>query len=479
MAYSKVTLNGTTIMDVTQNTVNASNLLSGETAIRKDGVSIIGEATGGILITKVITENGTYSAEDDDVDGYSEVTVDVPSDNREDLCEPLDVDFIDYDGRLLYSYTAQDFLALESLPPNPTNKGLIAQGWNWTLEDAKEFVGNYGCLVIGQSYTTDDGRTRIYIHVTPQIIESQRQFQIVATATVKNGLKIYWGDGTESTWTGGANANVAGATHTYSAAGDYKIEIEIISGSISFLGRTGAASSIIGGNYGAQGCVNRIEIGDNVTGFAQNTFKNMYNLSAVTVPITITTINDYDESMFSVNMMSGFVFPLGFTTNRYRAMFPQYSQLKYISIPKSMRNFSIEIYPGRLRKLTIYSLEPYSGTAMTRLYSAVSLTHFVVMGTYTTISDDSVRNTMVKKLYIPSTVTAISGITTFAYNPDLIEVHLRPINPPTLANSGAFRDRNANCIFYVPYSEDHSILEAYKTATNWSSFADYFQEEPQ
>ncbi len=31
------------------------------------------------LITKSITENGTYSAEDDDADGYSEVTVNVPS----------------------------------------------------------------------------------------------------------------------------------------------------------------------------------------------------------------------------------------------------------------------------------------------------------------------------------------------------------------------------------------------------------------
>lgn len=31
----------------------------------------------GTLITKTITENGTYSAEDDDADGYSEVTVNV------------------------------------------------------------------------------------------------------------------------------------------------------------------------------------------------------------------------------------------------------------------------------------------------------------------------------------------------------------------------------------------------------------------
>ena len=32
---------------------------------------------GSVLVTKTITQNGTYSAEDDNADGYSEVTVNV------------------------------------------------------------------------------------------------------------------------------------------------------------------------------------------------------------------------------------------------------------------------------------------------------------------------------------------------------------------------------------------------------------------
>lgn len=40
----------------------------------------VGAAPQPTLIIKQITENGTYSAEDDNADGYSEVTVDVPSD---------------------------------------------------------------------------------------------------------------------------------------------------------------------------------------------------------------------------------------------------------------------------------------------------------------------------------------------------------------------------------------------------------------
>ena len=51
--------------------------------------------------------------------------------------EEKDVDFIDYDGTLLYSYTADEFLAMDALPPNPSHDGLVAQGWNWTLAEIK------------------------------------------------------------------------------------------------------------------------------------------------------------------------------------------------------------------------------------------------------------------------------------------------------------------------------------------------------
>lgn len=50
MAYSKVILNGTTLMDVTQKTVEEDKMLSGYTALKNDGTSITGTyepPTGG------------------------------------------------------------------------------------------------------------------------------------------------------------------------------------------------------------------------------------------------------------------------------------------------------------------------------------------------------------------------------------------------------------------------------------------------
>lgn len=59
------------------------NLNGGSKKIILNGTTYFASGGGGgytpTLITKTITENGTYSAEDDSADGYSEVTVDVPT----------------------------------------------------------------------------------------------------------------------------------------------------------------------------------------------------------------------------------------------------------------------------------------------------------------------------------------------------------------------------------------------------------------
>lgn len=40
------------------------------------------------------------------------------------------VNFIDYDGTIVQSYSAADFANLSAMPENPYHAGLTAQGWN-------------------------------------------------------------------------------------------------------------------------------------------------------------------------------------------------------------------------------------------------------------------------------------------------------------------------------------------------------------
>lgn len=73
---------------------------------------------------------------------------------------------------------------------------------------------------------------------------------------------------------------------------------------------------------------------------------------------------------------------------------------------------------------------------------------------------------------IPKSVTEIVS---FAFDSceGVKEYHLKSTIPPSLSNSNAFNDISSDCIIFVPKGS----LEAYQTATNWSTYADKMQEE--
>lgn len=69
------------------------------------------------------------------------------------------------------------------------------------------------------------------------------------------------------------------------------------------------------------------------------------------------------------------------------------------------------------------------------------------------------------KLIIPSGVSNI-GISAFRYCLSMREITILATTPPTLASANAFENSN-DCPIYVPAES----VNAYKAATNWSSYA--------
>lgn len=58
--------------------------------------------------------------------------------NRDVVVERNDVNFFDYDGTLLYSYTWEEAKNLTELPEAPSHEDMNFVEWNYTLEDIKE-----------------------------------------------------------------------------------------------------------------------------------------------------------------------------------------------------------------------------------------------------------------------------------------------------------------------------------------------------
>ena len=224
-----------------------------------------------------------------------------------------DVNFYDYDGTLLHAFTLDEAQNMSALPDGPTHDGLVFQGWNWSLDSVKSLTRK---MNIGAMYTTDDGKTRIYIH-----LEDGRTSPMLGVCP--NGtVTVDWGDGTEpDTLTGTSTTAVKWTNnHQYAEPGDYVIRLTV-DGEMSFMGSSisnGAAcilrhsSGSDGRNRTYQNAVQKIEIGDSVTSIGTYAFYGCYSLSSITIPDGVTSIGSYAFNY--CNSLSSVIIPDGVTS---------------------------------------------------------------------------------------------------------------------------------------------------------------------
>lgn len=234
----------------------------------------------------------------------------------------------------------------------------------------------------GDTPIPDDGKTRIFIHITDGTPDNRLTFYLGFTASRSNNTTVDWGDGTVEVL---GEVNAYSYPHKYPSGGDYIITMTVNTGTIWFGGSDSARIYGSSNNSNAYNWyrVNKLIVGNNVTKFESSACQTCHALYSVTLSNSVTTLG-------------------------YQAF-------------------------GSCQSLT--------------------------------------------SITIPSSVTKIES-SAFAYARGMSEIHLKRYVPPTLANSDAFNSIPSDCVIYVPYSEDHSILDAYKTATNWSTYASKMQEEP-
>lgn len=352
---------------------------------------------------------------------------------------PNDVNFIDYDGTIVASYSAADFANLSALPSNPSHQGLTAQGWNWTLADAKAQVLISGGLDIGQMYITDDGKTRLYITLFDNVKLSPTLYW---NQSVSNGVTIDWGDGSASeTVSGTGNLNV---THTYSRMGDYVITLNVTNGTLKLgNGSTSVINSATDTRY-YRSILTNVEVGSNCS-FQNYSFNNAQALKTITIPKSTTNV--WVSSLFaSAQSLRCIVVPDTVTSIGSEFARGIMYTLQRVSLPKSLVtvNYTNQfLYCYNLKRIT---LPPITSIQQQMFMGCETLT----------------------KIVIPSTVTSI-GASAFSGCYSVGEIHFKPTTPPTVANSNAWTNLPTDCKIYVP----SGYLSAYTGASNYPSSSTY------
>lgn len=467
MAISKIILNGTTQMDVTDTTATAADVAQGKVFYAASGERTVGTASGGAV-------------------------------------ERSDVNFYDYDGTLLHAYTiAQINDSGFTMPSNPSHTGLTAQGWNWTLAEIKAqltAVPN-STVNVGQMYVTDDGKTRIYVSMHEGRLHPYLGIGINGTVVVD------WGDSSATdTMTGEGLTDTVYQDHQYASGGDYVITLTVTSGSFQFYGNYSILSSngALMSESVYTDAVKKVEIGNN-TGIGFSAFSYCNSLTTITLPSWIRFsdeyIFEYCHSLQSITIPSG-------VTEITDTMFQSCGSLSIVSIPSSVTTISnyafsqctslisftfpsgCEIYYGAfqesyIREPVVISTETINESAF---YACGVVPSVTLLGTQTIMysafygcpiqsltlpdglteiqSDAFNRCFSLASLTIPSSVTTIGGMA-FAECYGLGEIHFKPTTPPTL-DSYVF-DLAYDCKIYVPTGS----LSAYTSASNYPDPSNY------
>lgn len=405
MAVNKVVYDGRTLIDISDTTATADKILSGYTAYGADGNKVTGTAESGGVTPQPTEEKAVF--------------------------------FYDYEGTLLYSYTKAEFLALSAMPVNPTHEGLVAQGWNWSLANAKTYIQSYDKLIIGQMYTTSSGDTEIDVSLYEGRIDPYFGLAVKGTVT------IYWGDGSSSSLTGTSLTTIKKTKHTYSAVGNYTISIHAegtneysiysnkSSGPSALLSSVSSTSNSSVANDSIEAyikCIKAVRIGNNISTIGTRAFQECTCLEYVSMPDSITTIMSY--AYIGTNLK--FLTVPNSVTSLPAYCFEDSANLKHVSLPcaltsvggfsfrdcVSLEEIAIPDNVSSLGSSTFYNCESLTSikipTAVTSLdtyvfYGCSSLIDVTLPDTITSIGANAFSKCGFSELTLPEHLTSIGN----------------------------------------------------------------------
>ena len=396
------------------------------------------------------------------------------------------VNFIDYDGTVLYSYSLEELSTLAELPPLPEHEGLICQGWNWSLESIKSLNRP---VTVGATYITDDGATRLHIRIATV---GRMTVPLYIGQTVANGVSIDWGDGSAAETLAGTGNRAT--RHTYAEPGDYAISLMPEDGCTLSFGVGSYLYCVMGSieNNGKVYCnmLQEVNIGKNVISISNSAFRQCSSLASITIPGGITSIGG--SAFQQCSSLASITIPDGVTFIGIDA-FQQCSSLVSITIPDGITSISNYAFERCSSLISITIPDGVTSIGTDAFDSCSSLASITIPGGITSIGNyDFFGCSSLASITIPDGVTSI-GIDAFMYCSSLASITIPGgitsigdsafnscygmryydfsacTSIPTLSNMNAFNNIPSDCQMLIPAA----LFDEWSTATNWATYASY------
>lgn len=266
------------------------------------------------------------------------------------------------------------------------------------------------------------------------------KFSFATTGTVL----VEWGDGRSDSFTDKSFGDVS---HNYSAAGDYIVSFTSVGGGVIVHSgnNTFFGTNISQPDMFISRQVRYAQIGNNFT--STNASRSPFSLASNIFGLRI------DSSKFDLMANS-------FLTGNVN--------LKNIEFVRCGSSFVLKPISAATSIKSCYFTVPITDIPDSFLNGCYNIENFVIPDSCATIGTSGLRNLYsLTRLVIGSSVQSV-GTYGISGNYALREIVCKPIHPPVLTS--AFNVAN-DCVITVPYTEDHSALQEYKTANNWSAFA--------
>lgn len=365
-----------------------------------------------------------------------------------------DVNFYDYDGTLVASYTEDEAKVLKGLPTPPEHDGLTFQRWNYTLDEVNKYAE---AADVGALYETTDGATRVKVTVTGSeaVLSSFKQSK-------ESGVVVDWGDGNSERTTAKLAVDLS---HKYEATGDYTIFVLPDEDCTLELGYSSDYRLISGKTV----VVRQVYLGRGVTVIKSSCFKGYAFLNV----ISMSPSAKIEDAVFRGCSSLRYITVPRNATGLLSETFNSCSELEHISCPPGVQVVGQNLLSRCVRLRRIILRGDYGSVEgdIPYLSNCTNLESVVIETTKKFLCQDNCFAGDVRlKSVTYKCILSYIGISALSDSPLLTALDLTGCTSfvPELVNVNSLPDNPVDLRILVPAA----LADEWKKATNWVAYAD-------